>query len=716
MSRAQLPALPTVVATVVVAAAVFAIPADRAHGATLPPVARVSVATDGSQASIASSDDPSISAEGTRIAFESGSGNLVAGDTNGRDDIFVRDTLTGTTTRVSVASDGTQGNNHSRLAVISADGNRVAFISWSSNLVAGDTNGREDVFVHDLTTGNTTRVSLAHDGSQVTATYVSTISISGDGTRVAWVSDRSQFVPDDTNGRLDVFVRDTVAGTTTRVSVASDGTEGDFGSDSPSISADGTAIVFRSEARNLVAGDMNLSRDVFLHDLEIGTTTRVSVADGGAEATGGDSGTPSLNADGTKIAFESRAGNLVPGDTNDAWDVFVRDTVAGTTSRVSVASDGTQAADSSGAPSINADGTRVAFHSTATNLIAADTNGALDVFLRDLEAGTTTRVSTTDTGAQASGVSDAPDINGAGTRIAFNSRVALVTDDTNGTDDAYVAATDCCVDSDGDGLSDGEEADLGTDPDNPDTDGDGTGDGDEVTNGTDPTEPPAQVTLFNPASGEWNLRSADGSTTSFFYGNPGDVPLMGDWDCDGIDTVGMFRPSNGFAYLRNSNDFGFADTDFFFGIGGDIPLVGDWNANGCDTLGVFRDGHVFLRNTLDTGVADIDFWFGIPGDSPFSGDFDDDGLTEIGLFRESTGYAYLRYDYTSGIADHEFFFGIPGDQIVAGDWNNDYTETVGIWRSSNATFYLSDTNDTGFADYTIPYGTGTWTPAAGNYN
>ena len=714
MSRTRRPHLLNAL-TALLATTLFAVSAGPAAAAT-GPVTRVSVASDGSQASIALSDDPTISADGTRIAFESRATNLVAGDSNGDDDIFVHDTVTGTTTRVSVASDGTQGNNHSRLATISADGTKVAFISWASNLVAGDTNIREDVFVHDLTSGTTTRVSVADDGSQVPAVLVSTISISGDGTKVAFVTDRSDLVAGDTNAKLDVFVRDTTAGTTTRVSVASDGTQADFGSDSPSLSADGTAIAFRSEARNLVAGDVNLNRDIFLHDLTTGTTSRVSVTDGEAEATGGDSGIPSLNADGTKIAFESRATDLVAGDTNNTWDVFVRDTIAGTTTRVSVATDGSQAGDSSGAASVNADGTKVAFHSTATNLVAGDTNAVLDVFLRDTTAGTTTRVSTTETGAQAAGASDAPAINGAGTRIAFNSRAALVSADTNGTDDAYVAATDCCVDTDGDGLTDGEEADLGTNPLVRDSDGDGTEDGDEVTAGTDPTEPPAQVALFDPVNGKWYLRSGDGSTTSFFYGVPGDVPLMGDWDCDGIDTVGMFRPSNGFAYLRNTNDFGIGEIEFFFGNPGDIPIVGDWDNDGCDSLGVYRGGHVFLTNALETAFADIDFWFGNPGDSPFTGDFDDDGFTEVGLFRETSGFAYLRNDYTSGFADTEFFFGQGGDQIIAGDWNNDYVDTVGIWRSTDATFYLADTNDTVIADYTIPYGNSTWLPAAGDFN
>ncbi len=173
MSRTRRPRLLAAI-TMLVATSLFAIPAHPAAAAT-GPVTRVSVASDGSQAGISPSDDPSISADGTRIAFESDANNLVAGDSNGDDDIFVHDTVTGTTTRVSVASDGTQGNNHSRLGTISADGTKVAFISWASNLVAGDTNIREDVFVHDLTTGTTTRVSVAADGSKSAALRVGTV-------------------------------------------------------------------------------------------------------------------------------------------------------------------------------------------------------------------------------------------------------------------------------------------------------------------------------------------------------------------------------------------------------------------------------------------------------------------------------------------------------------------------------------------------------------
>jgi Tol biopolymer transport system component len=705
----------------------------------------VSISTSGDQASINASDDPSISSDGTRIAFVSDATNLVAGDTNGKDDVFVHDTSTGTTIRVSVASDGTPANNHSRMATISADGTKVAFISWADNLVAGDTNIREDVFLHDLDTGSTSRVSLAHDDSQVVATIVSTISIDGDGSLVAFVSNSAGFVANDTNGFRDVFIRDTAAGTTTRASVSwmIPAPDADGHSDAPSLSADGTRIAFHSDATNLsVSGDINGLTDVYIRNLQMNTTSLASVTTLGGQASGGRSINPSLSADGTRVAFESRATNLMGGaDPNNAFDVFLRDTVTGTTTLVSEAATGTWADDGSGAASISGDGTMVAFHSVATNLIAADTNATLDVFVRDLAADATARVSTTDTGAQAAGVSDAPSLNGDGSLTAFRSVAPLVPTDTNDTDDAYVVATDASLDTDRDGLTGWEEGPIGTDPDLWDTDGDNLSDGDEHlvhptsplladTDGdgvndnleilglipTDPTEPPAQVALFNPTSAEWHLRSADGSTTTFYYGLPGDVPLMGDWNCDGIDTVGMFRPDNGFVYLRNTNDFGVGEIDFFFGIAGDIPIVGDWDGDGCDSLGVYRGGRVFLTNALATAFADIDFWFGIPGDSPFAGDFDKDGLSEIGLFREATGFAYLRNDYTSGIADHDFFFGIPGDRIVAGDWNNDYTETVGIWRPSEATFYLANTNDTGPADEVIPYGTGTWIPVSGDFN
>ncbi|NNL97622.1 MAG: transmembrane domain-containing protein [Acidimicrobiia bacterium] len=222
-----------------------------------------------------------------------------------------------------------------------------------------------------------------------------------------------------------------------------------------------------------------------------------------------------------------------------------------------------------------------------------------------------------------------------------------------------------------------------------------------------------ELAQFDPETGQWHMRDAVGAVHSFYYGVPGDVPLLGDWDCDGDDTVGMYRPTNGFVYLRNSNDQGVADIEFYYGVSGDRPLAGDWNGDGCDTLAIFRSGRVFVRNELGTGVADYDFYFGVPGDRPFAGDFDGDGVSTIGLYRESDGFAYLRQENSTGIADSEFFYGVASDRIVVGDWDRDGDETVGIFRPAESRFYLSNENSTALADRQVRFGESYFRPVAG---
>jgi len=250
-------------------------------------------------------------------------------------------------------------------------------------------------------------------------------------------------VSDDTNGTLDIFVRDLTAGTTVRASLDSSGVEGNSISDSPSLSADGSRVAFASVANNLVSGDTNLWSDIFVRDLAAGTTTRVSVDSSGAQSNqasyGDDDGPPSLSADGTRVAFVSWAGNLVSGDTNGLPDVFVRDLSAGTTQRVSVSSAGSQADFASYHPSLAGDGSRVAFHSYATNLVSGDTNSVSDVFVRDLTAGTTVRVSVDAVGAQGNHASIKPSLSADGTRVAFESSASnLVSGDTNNRRDVFV--------------------------------------------------------------------------------------------------------------------------------------------------------------------------------------------------------------------------------------------------------------------------------------
>ncbi len=226
-----------------------------------------------------------------------------------------------------------------------------------------------------------------------------------------------------------------------------------------------------------------------------------------------------------------------------------------------------------------------------------------------------------------------------------------------------------------------------------------------------PEELPA---LFDPATGKWRMLDVYGETRYFYYGNPGDVPLLGDWDCDGFDTPGMFRPSNGFVYVTNRAETGVADLEFFYGLAGDVPIVGDWDGDGCDTLAIYRAGEVYVRNELGTGVADYSFFFGDNGDRPFAGDFDGDGITGVGLYRQSTGFVYFRDSLSSGYADKSFFYGIPSDEIIAGDYDADGRQTVGIFRPSESRFYLSNENEQKPADAMIDYPDAHgWLPTAG---
>ncbi len=352
-------------------------------------VKRVSVASDGGQGN-GFSFTAALSADGRFVAFESLATNLVPGDTNGRIDVFVHDRLTAQTARVSVASGGAQAAGNSFGAALSADGRFVAFESNAMNLIPGDTNGQHDIFVHDRLTGQTTRVSVASGGAQATGGGSFAPALSADGRFVTFESDAANLVPNDTNGQTDVFVHDRLTAATSRVSLGPGGAQATGGdSFSRALSADGRFVAFESRATNLVPNDTNGQTDVFVHDRLTAVTSRVSVGPGGAQGNGFSFNT-ALSADGRFVAFQSKATNLVPSDTNGLIDVFVHDRLTGTTARVSVASDGTQATGVNTPdphPRISADGRVVAFNSNSTNLVPGDTNGFADVFLARLAAG-----------------------------------------------------------------------------------------------------------------------------------------------------------------------------------------------------------------------------------------------------------------------------------------------------------------------------------------
>jgi Tol biopolymer transport system component len=399
----------------------------------------VSVASDGTQAN-SSSGGPDISANGRYLAYVSSASNLVPGDTNGVQDIFVFDRQTGSTERVSMASDGTQANNDGMATSVSISGNGryVSYTSYASNLVPGDINDAPDVFVFDRKTRTTELVSGASDGTAVGGAFP---DISASGRYVTYSSNASDLVPGDTNSVQDIFVLDRKTGATERVSVASNGTEANSFSFGSSISADGRYITYASDASNLVPGDSNNASDVFAFDRKTGTTERVSVASNGTQGNDG-SGDPSISADGRYVTYFSFATNLIPGDTNDTpgvASIFVFDRKTGTTERVSVTHDGTEANGGSFNPDISADGRFVTYASGASNLVLGDTNGSFDAFVFDRQTNTTTRVSVASDGTEATGQSFNPVISANGRFVSFDSWASdLVAGDTNGAPDVFV--------------------------------------------------------------------------------------------------------------------------------------------------------------------------------------------------------------------------------------------------------------------------------------
>ena len=338
------------------------------------------------------SSSQAISADGRYVAFYSYASNLVAGDTNNVGDVFVRDLVTETTMLISATSSGVIGNSVSTSPVISADGRYLAFMSSASNLTAGDTNGARDIFVRDLIAG-TTRLVGATSGAGSGNGSSSLPVISANGRYVAFLSNANDLVAGDANGTQDVFVRDLVTETTHLVSATDSGASGDSSSSSPAISAAGRYVAFLSSASNLVANDANGKQDVLVRDLVAGTTTLVSTTSSGGSGDSSSS-SPVISADGRFVAFLSSASNLVANDANATQDAFVRDLVAGTTTLVSAASSGASGNCESYSPVLSADGRHIAFESYASDLVANDANGAIrDVFVRDLSTGVTTLMS-----------------------------------------------------------------------------------------------------------------------------------------------------------------------------------------------------------------------------------------------------------------------------------------------------------------------------------
>lgn len=383
----------------------------------------------------------SLSRDGRFVAFASAAANLIAFDTNNSEDVFVHDRVTGLTERISVDSFGNEADIQSNTPSISADGRYVVFSSWARNLVPGDTNNTNDVFLRDRVLGTTTRVSVDANGAEGNyGSYQATIS--KNGRWIAFLSSASTLVPGDVNDARDVFLVDRELGGIELISVSSTGAQGDAwagGSQGgPVASEDGRYVFFQTPATNMVVGDTNGVLDVFVRDRVLGTTSILSVGFGGAQSDG-QTDVTGISADARFVALVSLASNLVPNDTNGQFDSFVLDRSSGVIERVSVSTGGQQASGSSWSCTISEDGRFAIFTDTAPDLDANDTNGKRDVFRRDRITQTTTRVSVSITGIQADADCVHPSISGDGTTTGFTSAASgIVVSDSNSVSDVFV--------------------------------------------------------------------------------------------------------------------------------------------------------------------------------------------------------------------------------------------------------------------------------------
>ncbi len=397
---------------------------------------RVSVSTTGTGANKDSRYICAVSDDGRYVAFASDADNLVSGDTNGYYDIFRRDRQMDETILVSKSTAGVFGSGASYWPAMSGDGRYIAFFSYSGNLVSGDNNNMWDVFVHDCDTGTTELVSKS-TGSTLNNGMIDSLAISDDGTVVAFAALATNLVSGDSNATWDIFTHNRVSGDTTRVSLSAAGTEANGPSYAPSLSEDGRYVSFESYADNLVTSDTNGRSDIFVKDTQTGAIERVSLKDDDTQVFMGDSLTSSISDDGRYIAFMSLAFDLVPGDVNQATDIFLRDRQAGTTTRVTAGNA------ASWEPAISGDGRYISFISPASNLGTGDNNGCLDVFRYDAQTASTILVSQTDGDTATEERSYARGISDTGRYVPFLSYSAnIVPGDSNGTGDIFLRDID----------------------------------------------------------------------------------------------------------------------------------------------------------------------------------------------------------------------------------------------------------------------------------
>lgn len=383
------------------------------------------------------SREPQISDDGTTVAFRSKSRNLDPNDIDPVFDIYAKTVATGDIALVSVTKTGAKSNGASEQPTLSADGSMVAFQTKATDLDANDVDTNSDIYVKNLTTGDLTLVSETSGGTKSNGVSDEP-DISADGTMVAFRSTATNLDPADTDVVPDVYEKDLVTGDISLVSVNGAGTKGNAHSGRPSLSTDGSIVAFRSQASNLLASDTDSAFDIYVKDMSSGDL-RIASADADGSGGNGSSTTPMLSNDGTLVAFRTSATNLVPADTDSIYDIDVKNLTTGAVILASTTSTGTKSNGSSVNPSLSADGSAVAFGTFATDLDTRDTDTYQDAYVKFLGSGALILASTSPTGTKGNANTLFPWISGDGARVVFRSDANnLLAADTDHRGDVYL--------------------------------------------------------------------------------------------------------------------------------------------------------------------------------------------------------------------------------------------------------------------------------------